>query len=330
MGGLKMNKQILIAVGLSSLIAFGVSDAYAQGLTDDQLDELKQTMAQWDDYVSDSYPKWVLKEMWKVQLDEYYIEHFPDTAEETSEILKPSRDAPPPPPPCFMYACIDGKIPRAFGDPFVVEDPRFVNEDIENLWPDQYYHWNTEYSPNRDRLFLLDRDCDGILDPADRALWGRGVVFIDFNENGKVDCATELLMDSDIKPSTILKIFTPDGSGIIDPNHPLYHKMKVTNFYDVWTFEELGYHTFHTNGFIDIPDDCFGPGRYLNGLHGYVIDDALVDCIESGGLDDLEIYTDYRIRGQGYNPYGILTTEGQYYPVIEAVVNFWNADVIYE
>jgi len=179
------------------------------------------------------------------------------------------------------------------GDPKAFADSRFKIE-LPTLEPQHYCLipdvpcWDTENSPNRDKLFYFDYFCDGEKKPGDRNPVGTLTLYIDFNNNNRIDDGCEAMWSLYEPVYKIMRNHDSNKDGIINSQDDIWPKVKMTDWDISFTTEELGYEYFIVGteddpmGWVEFEDDYVGIGIYANGEEGYEKDEAYYEAIASG------------------------------------------------
>ena len=230
----------------------------------------------------------------------------------------------------------EANIPLAFKlDPY----DKIVHTGV---YPDQCKLWNTDHSPNRDKLWFFDALDDDEKPLCMRIKMDGGYrLFIDHNDNDKADGCYELLCSfywrqTNISVYEILDnpAFNTDNDDWISEFDTVWSKVKAWRPTEntTHTMDELGIAAINIRNYVELPTDYTGFGQYADCK--YTEDWAYHQWIESGGKCDVVSLDAMRITH--YNPIGIMLDDfvrdeqgnyvraGTVLPTFDYVMGFWN------
>ena len=213
----------------------------------------------------------------------------------------------------------NANIPLMFGD--IMSEPR---------WPDQCVLWNTEHSPNRDKLWMLETDVNTINCMSNQFKSGN-MIYIDHDENNRISNCNEMLCNFDW-PFTLMAYdvlnnsqFDSNHNGLIDNHDWIWNDVKV------WDFKDDSSHSLEELGIIAISlsyqradDDHRGPGMYADCRYdiGEQIDYLYRNWVDAGGK--CTPISDSHVRYKAYSEAGVTYKDGSTERSFDVVIGYWN------
>jgi len=195
------------------------------------------------------------------------------------------------------------------------------------VWPDQCKLWNTENSPNKDKLWIFnpyhyEDVCMNV------KITGGYVLFIDFNDNNVIDGCVELLCNfykGDLQLTTY-QILDNELTNANDDEwfstvDPLFSKAKAWRPSEntTHTMDELNIMGFHIRDYWVVQDDYKLIGQYAD--CAYVQDNAYWEAIESGW--ECTQLAMHHMRIVAFDGYGVALHDGSFVPSYDFVFGYW-------
>ena len=239
-------------------------------------------------------------------------------------LSKPPPCIPPPPPPSSSAPPSSPPAPSPLA--FVL-DP-YDKIEHTTVWPDQCKLWNTENSPNKDKLWIFnpyhyEDVCMNI------KMTGGYVLFIDFNDNDVIDGCVELLCnfykgDQRLTTYQILdnEITNANDDEWFSTVDPLFSKAKAWRPSEntTHTMDELNITGFHIRDYWVVQDDYKLVGQYADCV--YVQDNAYLEAIEDGW--ECTQLAMHHMRIVAFDGHGVALNNGSFVPSYDFVFGYWN------
>jgi hypothetical protein len=239
-------------------------------------------------------------------------------------------------------------------------DPRDIIT-AEPRYPDQCKLWNTDISTNKVKLwhFTIQPGTDPVC--MNFQLQGGYVLFLDFNDNDKIDNCFELLcaygrLNDDGSRKTVYDVlmdfpFNSKYDDMFDSEDILFKHAKAwkpatvglvmqdTDYFEegtqsiaseivpesVLTMKELGITGFKLVDYIPIGDDHTGTGMYTD--CDYSEDDyRYQQWVEDGGV--CVQYSLDHLRGIALHPHGVEFEDGTIMPTMDFVIGWWDNETV--
>jgi len=208
------------------------------------------------------------------------------------------------------------------GDPLVIPMSN-ASLSIPPLFPDQYEAWDIDGHDFQDRLFYFDYNCDGKNQMGDRNPVGTLTLYIDYDGNERITNGCEVMWSYYTPVHEIMSQKDLNHDGKIDSQDSIWPKIRMSDWNESWTPEELGYIEFDLNYITLQHDECHGfIGTYANGAAGYIKDEKYYECLEQG-WEPIEPISPNTLRVVGYNPCGGLHEEFGCVMIYSGILGYW-------